>query len=114
MNLIRTFSVHDLPVTCITARPTPLNWAPLKNMKNLTIDAVSASADNKIALISTQSRRMTWAGLLQRLFWLVVFGTIGKYCYDECEIEIKAGDFESIKQCLCGPPPSFVTAFPPH
>eukprot|EP00814_Leptocylindrus_danicus_P010784 CAMPEP_0116032608 /NCGR_PEP_ID=MMETSP0321-20121206/18278_1 /TAXON_ID=163516 /ORGANISM="Leptocylindrus danicus var. danicus, Strain B650" /LENGTH=408 /DNA_ID=CAMNT_0003508091 /DNA_START=57 /DNA_END=1280 /DNA_ORIENTATION=- len=60
MNLIRTFSVHDLPVTCITARPTPLNWAPLKNMKNLTIDAVSASADNKIALISTQSRRMTW------------------------------------------------------
>ena len=114
MNLLRTYPVHDLPVTCIAARPTPLNWAPLKNMKNLAIDAVSASADNKLALISTQSHRMTWSGLFQRLFWLVVIGAVGKYCYDECEIEMKSGDFELIKQCLCGPPPNFVTAFPPH
>ena len=113
-NLIKKFSVHDLPVTCIIARPTPIRNSFLRNTKNLVIDAISVSADNKMAFISTQTLSTTVLTFFQRIFRLFLLLLVIFYCFQECKTEVKSGNFAAIKQCLIGPPPAFVLQGPLH
>jgi len=60
MGIVRTWpGVHDLPVTCIAARPVPL---PLPGESEddedggVAYNAVSASADNRLAKVTLQKR----------------------------------------------------------
>ena len=113
-HLVRKYSVHDLPVTSIAARPTSLENSFLRNSKKLIVDAISVSADNKMAYITVQTKKITLFGMVKRLFNLLLISFIIYYCGKECEVEIKDGNWESIKNCLAGPPPSFLIDSPLH
>jgi len=114
-NRIKSFSVHDLPVTCISARPANLQYTSLRSKgKKLVIDAVSVSADNKMSFITLQKERTTLFGFIRGLFKIIVLIAIMKYCFDECEEEIMSFDVGAAKHCLVGSPPGFVLEGPLH
>jgi hypothetical protein len=46
---------HDLPVTCIAARPLPVPLAG-EELTGVAVDAISASADNKICHVTKQRK----------------------------------------------------------
>lgn len=113
-NLIKKFLIHDLPVTCIAARPSSVKNTFLKNTNDLVIDAISVSADNKMAFITSQSPGMTLITFFRRLIRFICLCVVAVYCFQECKSEFKSGDFTSIKQCLIGQPPTFVLQAPLH
>ena len=57
-NVIKTWeALHDLPVMCLAARPLPLPLElPGEDGMGIQVDAISASANNKMALITRQQR----------------------------------------------------------
>lgn len=114
-NRIKSFSVHDLPVTCISARPAELQYTSLRSKgKKLVIDAVSVSADNKMSFITLQKESATLFGFISGLFKIIALIAIMKYCFDECEEAIMSFDVGAAKHCLVGPPPGFVLEGPLH
>jgi WD40 repeat protein len=48
-------SAHDLPVTCIAARPLPLPLAG-EELTGISVDGISASADNKLTFVTKQRK----------------------------------------------------------
>eukprot|EP00557_Chaetoceros_sp_GSL56_P013755 CAMPEP_0176484208 /NCGR_PEP_ID=MMETSP0200_2-20121128/4331_1 /TAXON_ID=947934 /ORGANISM="Chaetoceros sp., Strain GSL56" /LENGTH=523 /DNA_ID=CAMNT_0017880665 /DNA_START=53 /DNA_END=1621 /DNA_ORIENTATION=+ len=46
---------HDLPVTCIAARPLPLSLSG-EDVTGVRVDAISASADNKLCYLTRQRK----------------------------------------------------------
>jgi len=46
-------TIHDLPVTCIAARPLPFEF-PGEDLTGVMVDALSASADNKLLFLTKQ------------------------------------------------------------
>jgi WD40 repeat protein len=48
-------SAHDLPVTCIAARPLPSPLAG-EELTGVSVDGISASADNKITFVTRQRK----------------------------------------------------------
>lgn len=53
--LKRWDTLHDLPVTCIAARPLPMEF-PGEDLTGVMVDAISASADNKMAFLTKQRK----------------------------------------------------------
>ena len=103
-------NVHDLPVTCIAARPLPVGLAG-EQKYGVTVDAVSCSADNQMVFLTKQKRstlktsKTSDSGSSLFRFWfflvLIVFAYIGKVSYDVCLYEFESGhDFKVAKECV--------------
>jgi WD40 repeat protein len=113
--------VHDLPVTCISARPLPMDLAGERNF-GVKVDAVSCSADNQMVFLTKQKRSTlkpvktrsgggggksgsSFFGMLFS-FWnillllaLIVF--IAKVSHQVCRHEFENGhDLQEIKECV--------------
>ncbi len=106
--------VHDLPVTCIAARPLPIPLSG-EDSTGVAVDAISASADNKLCYI-TKQRKSTLKpkrkggqkkrpfSLISYLIYLLIFAIlmfVAKVSVDVCH-EKGSGmeDFGHIKQCV--------------
>ena len=106
---------HDLPITCIAARPLPLHMAG-EESTGVAVDAISASADNKLCYV-TRQRKSTlkperkaggkgYSGSgsvfsIAYLFYLLVFAMIlyvGKVSFDVCSDEMT--DLMGAKHCV--------------
>mmetsp|Transcript_2394 Transcript_2394/g.3550 ORF Transcript_2394/g.3550 Transcript_2394/m.3550 type:complete len:420 (+) Transcript_2394:109-1368(+) len=94
LQVIKTFEeVHDLPVTCIAAKP-------LHSLAGEEADAISASADSKLVFFSTKREpRSLWID-----FWcfllLVFFAFSFKFSHDQCRTELLAVDMDDLRQCV--------------
>mmetsp|Transcript_7766 Transcript_7766/g.11142 ORF Transcript_7766/g.11142 Transcript_7766/m.11142 type:complete len:441 (+) Transcript_7766:99-1421(+) len=108
--------VHDLPVTCIAARPFAL---PLRGEEDgVMMHAISASADSQLAMLTLQRRApkkknakgggggsdinltniffiLMWAGSIFWTMYRIVLETI-----ELCEDELEAMALGSIQQCF--------------
>lgn len=109
--------VHDLPVTCIAARPFPL---PLQGEDNgVQMQAISASADSQLAWLTTQRRvprqpkqaspskgtnRSAVSSLLRTVWWLVILAGIGYPIVvdtmEKCSEELKHRDWMLLQRCI--------------
>ena len=87
--------VHDLPVTCIAARPFPV---PLKSDEDdVQMHAISASADSRMACLTLQRRTRARKSATQRslkttlnsLVRMAIYGwllyPVGNEIWDKCE-----------------------------
>lgn len=112
---------HDLPVTCIAARPLPLPMAG-EELTGVAVDAISASADNKLCYVTKQrkstlkkkkkprkgggSKPFSLFSIIWYLFYLAMFAVILYVCkvsVDVCRGEVSGGLFDDIggvKQCV--------------
>eukprot|EP00553_Chaetoceros_curvisetus_P012608 CAMPEP_0204637930 /NCGR_PEP_ID=MMETSP0717-20131115/37822_1 /ASSEMBLY_ACC=CAM_ASM_000666 /TAXON_ID=230516 /ORGANISM="Chaetoceros curvisetus" /LENGTH=316 /DNA_ID=CAMNT_0051657485 /DNA_START=93 /DNA_END=1039 /DNA_ORIENTATION=- len=108
---------HDLPVTVIAARPLPL---PLngEELTGVAVDAISASADNKLCFVTKQKRstlkkkkekaksgqKRYGGGMFSYLIHLILFVMIVyaiKVSYDVCHEDYTGfHDIEGVKQCV--------------
>ena len=125
--------IHDLPVTCIGARPFSLPLREDETYDGVQMSAVSASADSKLALL-TLTRRVprkqrsnngksgsggavliSWTTLL---FWFPLVGyalyQLGQEAYDICHKDWP--DFVPclVDQVLLAPPSRPGIMIPPH
>lgn len=110
--------VHDLPVTGIAARPVPISL-PGDADEGVSFDAISASADNKLAYLTTQRkakkrRRAPGPGDVEKggfgtgffMFWLwtiAIFALmlfVARESYDYCREEIAMFDVNAIWGCV--------------
>jgi WD40 repeat protein len=108
--------IHDLPVTCIAARPLPLSLAG-EDKTGIAIDAICASADSKMCYLTKQKRstlkkvkkRKSGSGSkgvggstfnLTFLFMLISFIWACKVSYDVCSDEFvgltSLGEIQSV------------------
>ena len=115
---LKTFQeVHDLPVTCIAARPYPV---PLKGEDSedggVQFHAVSASADSQLAWLTLQrpprrKKRSVGAGgessfkstvnLFVKLgFLLWAFSPVAKEIWDKCEDKWDSSGFVKTLECI--------------
>jgi len=97
-------SVHDLPVTCVAARPLrePLTWLPGERIQGIHVDAMSVSADNKLtsltllrkAVLVTPklrekqdqgSRSGVWSLIIHLFVFVIILSWAMKISYDTCE-----------------------------
>ena len=111
-------TVHDLPVTCIAARPLPMEL-PGEQLTGVKVDAVSASADNRLTSltlqrkstlkpVNTRKSRQTNASshslisYLLAIFILFTLAFIFKVSYDICSGEITGtySDLDAITECV--------------
>lgn len=108
---------HDLPVTCIAARPLPVPLSG-EDLTGVAVDAISASADNKLTYVTKQRKstlkkpkRKKTGGKHQReslglfypiyvlLFLMIVYAI--KVSYDVCHDEFTGEDgIDNVKHCL--------------
>mmetsp|Transcript_12892 Transcript_12892/g.36780 ORF Transcript_12892/g.36780 Transcript_12892/m.36780 type:complete len:543 (-) Transcript_12892:107-1735(-) len=134
--------IHDLPVTCIAARPTHLPL-PGEEEEGINVDIMSASADNRLSKLTLQrrSRRKNrdgsgggggiagfGLGMLGFLFslWFLFFCMAGvilailtQLSWEACEAEISSKDIIAAKECiwstvLWAPSDRPGVSFPPH
>ena len=135
--------IHDLPVTCIAARPTHLPL-PGEEEEGINIDIMSASADNRLSKLTLQRRSRKknrggsggggsgiagfGIGMLGFLFslWFLFFACLGiilailtQLSWEACETEISSKDIVAVKECiwstvLWAPSDRPGVAFPPH
>lgn len=133
--------IHDLPVTCIAARPTHLPL-PGEEEEGINVDVMSASADNRLSKLTLQrrSRRKNrngsggggiaglGLGMLGFLFslWFLFFACLGVFLailmqlsWETCGDEISSKDIIAVKECiwstvLWAPSDRPGVAFPPH
>jgi len=105
-------SVHDLPVTCIAARPLPLEfWG--ENLTGVMVDALSASADNKLLYLTKQykstlktvrvgavhSRSVYFYCVSALLILSIAF--IVRVSFDACRVDLmEHGDLQLIQKCV--------------
>jgi len=105
---------HDLPVTCIAARPLPLPLAG-EELTGIAVDAISASADNKICHVTKQRKSTLKPNREERkivkksigafyLIYLIVFAVMvyaAKVSFDVCHGEFVGLDATlGVKQCV--------------
>lgn len=107
---------HDLPVTCIAARPLPMPLAG-EELTGVAVDAISASADNKICHVTKQRKSTLKPKRKERgngsgtrslgvlypvylvLFAMMVYSI--KVAFDVCHGEFAGlGDIMGVKQCV--------------
>jgi len=100
LKVIRRFhEIHDLPVTCIAARPLQISE------EHENIVAISASADNKMAFLSLHnpSPKKSFYGWMMD-FWIIIFigffSFILKLCFYECQQELQTWDLIKSKECF--------------
>jgi len=134
--------IHDLPVTCIAARPTHLPL-PGEEEEGINVDIMSASADNRLSKLTLQRRSRKknrggsgggggiagfGIGMLGFLFsiWFlflmclgVVLAILTQLSREACEAEISSKDIVAVKECiwstvLWAPSDRPGVAFPPH
>lgn len=128
--------VHDLPVTCIAARPFPL---PLQGEDNgVQMQAISASADSQLAWLTTQRRvprqprqaspskgknRSAVGSLLCTVWWVVVLVGIGYPVIvdtmEKCSEELSHKEWGLLQRCiidevLIAPESKPGISIPPH
>jgi len=113
---LKTFKeIHDLPVTCIAARPFPV---PLQGEEETGVEvhARSASADSKLGLLTLQRKaprrrddgsgggNFTLALLLHRLIQLSVLVSIlwplGRDAMAKCKGPWQARDLHALRRCV--------------
>jgi WD40 repeat protein len=115
--------VHDLPVTCIAARPLPLALSG-EDLTGVRVDVISASADNKLCYL-TRQKKSTLAKKQKRLqggvdvtgkskkrlltifypIHLIVFSMIVyaiKVAFDVCHEDYVESQYDwmTVKQCV--------------
>eukprot|EP00560_Eucampia_antarctica_P008120 CAMPEP_0197825714 /NCGR_PEP_ID=MMETSP1437-20131217/2752_1 /TAXON_ID=49252 ORGANISM="Eucampia antarctica, Strain CCMP1452" /NCGR_SAMPLE_ID=MMETSP1437 /ASSEMBLY_ACC=CAM_ASM_001096 /LENGTH=155 /DNA_ID=CAMNT_0043425835 /DNA_START=186 /DNA_END=653 /DNA_ORIENTATION=- len=129
MSLVKKWNeVHDLPITCIAARPLPT--ALIGEQDDIRIHTVTASADNKLSFVTTERHRRKRSKNTQGSshgvtywFWLLTIlafvGFLCKESYDTCETEITKFDFPEAVDCvlnsaLWAPPTRPGIMFVPH
>jgi len=104
---------HDLPVTCIAARPLPLPLSG-EEVTGIRVDAITASADNRLCYV-TKQRKSTLKPerkkggkrgglgslyLMQLLIFLMIIYAL-KVSFDVCHDEFAGfDDFTNAKQCV--------------
>jgi len=116
------FEIHDLPVTCIAARPTHLPL-PGEEEEGINVDVISASADNRLSKLTLQRRSRKrnrdgggggfgfgmGFGLLSLLFSLsffffvclgIILAILTQLSWEACEVEISSKDFMATKDCI--------------
>jgi WD40 repeat protein len=106
--------VHDLPVTCIAARPLPLPLSG-EDLTGVAVDAITASADNKICYVTKQRKskmkpkpkggqKKRSVSLISYLIYLLIFAIIiyvSKVSVDVCHEEFSGlGDIAQVKHCV--------------
>ena len=132
--------IHDLPVTCIAARPTPLPL-PGDEEEGIAVDVMSASADNRLSKLTLQRRnrkrkrgggsggvvsgmaRMVGVACSRPslfIFWVgALLALLAQMSRDVCEAEISSKDLQRIGECvwhtvLWASPDRPGVSFPPH
>ena len=115
------FEIHDLPVTCIAARPTHLPL-PGEEEEGINVDIMSASADNRLSKLTLQRRSRKrnrdggggggfgmGFGLLSLLFSLsffffvclgIVLAILTQLSWEACEVEISNKDIMATRDCI--------------
>lgn len=135
--------VHDLPVTCIAARPVPSNLAlPGDNAEGVAYDALSASADNRMGYLTTQRRSrkkkaraagsgkgagLSTTGFVFLLWFVMLLYLVAKMSWRLCRPELEALGalhepamaFETAAMCvyrtvIWAPPTRAGISVPPH
>jgi len=91
LSVVKTFpNVHDLPITAITSRPPSMDMS--KNDAKVDawcdFDAISASADNKLAFLSRKTKPLSWFFIEVCLAVLVVLLSIMYTSYSICQTEL--------------------------
>jgi WD40 repeat protein len=101
--------VHDLPVTCIAARPFPV---PLKGDENeIQMHAISASADSQLAWLTLQrkskgrktspkSLKSTVNSLLRTAIMMWILYPLANEIWDKCEDEWENNGIAKAWQCI--------------
>ena len=101
--------VHDLPVTCIAARPFPV---PLRSDEDgIQMHALSASADSRLACLSLEKRRparksssMSFKSMMDSILRFVVIGwilyPIANEVWDKCEDEYLNNGLAEAWECV--------------
>lgn len=131
MSLMKKWDeVHDLPITCIASRPMPTDLPG--DIDDIRIDAITASADNKLSFVTTERRRRkkrtntsttsTNHGLIYWIWLLIMISFIGFLCkesYEICETQIITFDVPEAVDCilnsaLWAPPSTPGIMFVPH
>ena len=108
-------NVHDLPVTCISARPLPMDLAGEAQF-GVQVDAVSCSADNQMVFLTKQRKSTlkpvksngsrstgSWFGFWFwfNLLFLALVAYVANVSYHVCRYEIENGpDLQEIKECV--------------
>lgn len=130
MSLLKKWDeVHDLPITCIAARPLPTSL--IGELDNVRMNAITASADNKLSFVTTERRRkpskpksgsssshgfLFWVWLIIALAFM---GLVCKESLDTCENQIYSFDLPAAFDCiqhsaLWAPPTAPGVMFVPH
>jgi len=88
------FEVHDLPVTCIAARPAYVG-SELE-----IVNVISSSADNKMAFLTMRREKMGWTAIIVILVLPILFGILAKYFFEECGDEFTTMSFDKCTECM--------------
>ena len=101
--------VHDLPVTCIAARPYPV---PLKgDLDGIPMHALSASADSQMACLSLQKKtrnrrssrsslKRTLHSLLRMALFAWILYPVANEVWDKCQEEWHDNGYAKAWECI--------------
>lgn len=108
--------VHDLPVTCIAARPFPVPLLCDETSDGVQMHAISASADSQLAWLTMQRTRRSWGGgsdtnlksilnsILKMAFigWLLypVANEINDKCHNDLYLISPTGSIGKTWECI--------------
>jgi len=102
LRVIQVFdNIHDLPITCISPRPSKRHVSPEMGIHS-DVEIITGSADSKLVRLSTRRQPMSWiAFYVNSTFFLVIFVIIWYSTFEkECYVELLEMQFRNYQTCI--------------